>query len=71
MIWSRTVHLSRGTIIEVSTALVIVWLGIDVFKLDGAVSAAAAISLSRMIQIIFIYSVLKKRGTYTAQRCLN
>ena len=68
MIWSRTVHLSRGTIIEVSTALVIVWLGIDVFKLDGAVSAAAAISLSRMIQIIFIYSVLKKEGNlYSAK----
>ncbi|MDB2447048.1 hypothetical protein N9W79_00315 [bacterium] len=60
MLWSKTYHLSRGTILEVVSALLFVWLFIDVLRMGGAVSAALSLVLSRAIQIAFVYLMLKR-----------
>lgn len=62
MTWSRTRYLSRGTLVEVLSATIIVWLLIDYYNVGGAISAAIAICISRYAQIAYLVLVLKKNS---------
>jgi len=60
MLWSKTIYLSRGTAIEISLVLILVWIFVDFLSWDGAFSAALALVLARFVQIGYVYKMLRK-----------
>ena len=68
MLWSKTIYLSRGTAIEISLALILVWIFVDFLSWDGAFSAALALVLARFVQIGYVYKMLRKEKSWHKQK---